>query len=661
MALVDKFNVIQEFTCQDLDYMSLVNNYIENYLESDINIIHPELIYQLVWNNLITDIDDALNSKLKNYILNIKKTIKTLIKNEKFDLDNGLNTMINNYYNKTNYLKTIFKTSNYNCESLFHDMILSDQTLICYLQNELNTLNKSNKNIIKKLLNNIMKITTKDNYKWFLKLIGTSLRDNIPHIPLIIDNYNFIDFILLINYTQEIYYYYSFINDNDCKIIINSFVNIIFDKLLLLLSTTNYYNLINLLTTKWHMIAQINNNNEMIIPIKKELSLQISKSIKKINTISNSNLYDLLKLIIIASKFGLIETYIFSIFNNECFLEKLIEIIDTNINTDPQFICDLIIHLKNIKEKDIFINNYHNRLITRLLSLTTDLINESLIVKYMNIHFDNKYTKKLSKCIYDMQTSLELNGPFEKIGLSKLYMKISMLTISYSNWNINWNNGYIDNDIIEAYRTSSIPTICSMFDWYNKYYLDAYENKRKLLWLPQYGEITIEYNNNEIILFPIQLMVLELFNGKNDITIDVIKNSNFFKNYSESYKINIIKSLIVAGILNNNFNTLTLSDTIIKNNFIDVYYYILDNKEDEISNREMMNDDLCLSRKNIVSCVINHHIKIYSMDYETLYNLVKNDIKLFSLNNELFTETIKWMIENDYILEKESKYLKLFF
>jgi hypothetical protein len=658
MALVDKFNVIQEFTCHDLDYMSLVNNYIENYLESDINIIHPELIYQLVWNNLITDIDDVLNSKLKNYILNIKKTIKSLIKNEKFDLDNGLNTLINNYYNKTNYLKTIFKTSNYNCENLFHDMILSDQTLICYLQNELNTLNKSNKNIIKKLLNNIIKITSEDNYKWFLKLIGTSLRDNIPHIPLIIDNYNFIDFILLINYTHEIYYYYnSFINDNDCKVIINSFVNIIFDKLLLLLSTTNYYNLINLLTTKWYIITQINNNNEMIIPIKKELSLQISKSIKKINTISNNNLYDLLKLIIIASKFGLIETYIFSIFNNECFLEKLIEIIDTNINTDPQFVCDLIIHLKNIKEKDIFINNYHNKLITRLLSLTTDLINESLIVKHMNIHFDNKYTKKLSKCIYDIQTSNEINSSFDSFDGSKL----SMVTISYSNWNINWNNGYIDGDIIDANKTSSIPSICTIFDWYNRYYLYSYENKRKLLWLPQYGEITIDYNNNEIILFPIQLMVLELFNEKNDITIDVIKNSNFFKNYSESYKINIIKSLIVAGILNNNFNTLTLSDTIIKNNFIDVYYYVLDNKEDETSNREMINDDLCLSRKNIVSCVINHHIKIHSLDYETLYNLVKNDIKLFSLNNELFTETIKWMMENDYILEKESKYLKLLF
>lgn len=657
MALVDKFNIIQEFTFQDLDYMSLVNNYIENYLESDINIIHPELIYQLVWNNIITDIDDVLDSKLKNYILNIKKTIKSLIKNEKFDLDSGLNTLINNYYNKTNYLKTIFKTSNYNCESLFYDMILSDQTLIYYLQNELNTLNKSNKNIIKKLLNNIMKITTEDNYRWFLKLIGTSLRDSIPHIPLIIDNNNFIDFILLINYTQEIYYYYnSFITDNDCKVIINSFVNIIFDKLLLLLSTTNYYNLINLLTTKWHIIVQINNNNnEMRIPIKKELSLQISKSIKKINTINNNNLYDLLKLIIIASKFGLIETYIFSIFNNERFLEKLIEVIDTNINTDPQFVCDLIIHLKDTKEKDIFINNYHNKLITRLLSLTTNLTNELAIVKYMNIHFDNKYTKKLSKCIYDMQTSLESYSRFNSFD----HTKLSIVTISYSNWNINWNNGYIDNDIVDDNKKSS--SLYTVFDLYNRYYLHSYENKRKLLWLPQYGEITIEYNNNEIILFPIQLMVLELFNEKNDIIIDVIKNSNFFKNYSESYKINIIKSLIVAGILNNNFNTLTLSDTIIKNNFIDVYYYVLDNKEDEISNRKMINDDLCLSRKNIVSCVINHHIKIHSIDHETLYNLVKNDIKLFSLNNELFTETIKWMTENDYILEKESKYLKLLF
>lgn len=656
MTLIDKFNIIQEFTCQNSDYTSLINNYIENYLESEINIIHPELIYQLVWNNLIIDIDDILNNKLKNYILNLKKTIKSLIKNEKFNLDNGLNSLINNYYYKTSYLKIIFKTSNYKSENLFHDIILSDQIVICYLQNELNTINKSNKNTIKKLLKNIKKITNEHNYNWFLKLIGTSLRDNIPHISLIIDNYNFIDFIMLINYTQDIYYYYNFISENDSKIIINSFVDIIFDKLLLLLSTTNYNNITKLLTTKWDIITKINNDNQMIIPIKKELSMQISKSIKKINTISNIQYYDLLKLIISAAKIGLIETYIFSIFTDKYFLEKVIEIIDTNINNDVQFICDIIVYLKIIKDSEIFINNYHNKLIKRLLSLSTNLNNELLVVNQIYIHFDNKYPKKLLNCIYDIQTSLELNLHYT---YNINYTNISIITISYSNWNINWNNGFIDDNIINDNVTNNDNSIYKLFELYNINYINSYENKRKLLWLPQYGEIIIEYNNNEITLFPIQLMVLELFNQKNNINIDDIKNSTFFKNYSDNYKMNIIKSLILAGILNNNSNILSLSDTIIKNNFIDVYYYILNTNEK--SNHEIINDELCLSRKNIVSCIINHHIKINSFYYETLYNLVKSDIKLFSLNKEVFDETIEWMINNDYIIEKESKYFKLLF
>jgi hypothetical protein len=54
---MNKFNVIHNLTSENYNSNSVIKNYLENYLESDINIYHPDYIYQLTWNNKIS-IDD---------------------------------------------------------------------------------------------------------------------------------------------------------------------------------------------------------------------------------------------------------------------------------------------------------------------------------------------------------------------------------------------------------------------------------------------------------------------------------------------------------------------------------------------------------------------------------------------------------------------------
>ncbi len=63
MALHDKFNIISEFDSNNetID-ASQINNFIENYLESETYIIHPDYIHQLVWHNKISDCDKLIDT-----------------------------------------------------------------------------------------------------------------------------------------------------------------------------------------------------------------------------------------------------------------------------------------------------------------------------------------------------------------------------------------------------------------------------------------------------------------------------------------------------------------------------------------------------------------------------------------------------------------------
>jgi hypothetical protein len=258
--------------------------------------------------------------------------------------------------------------------------------------------------------------------------------------------------------------------------------------------------------------------------------------------------------------------------------------------------------------------------------------------------FGEKHIKKLTKIITDYQNSLLDYNNYNSINQNKL----EVVTTSYSNWDINWSNGFVNAN---SYTSSSL--LGHYIETYNKFYQKRYKDKRKLVWLPQYGEIEIEYAGNKITLLPIQLMVLELFENKETLEEKFILNQPFFSNYSEQYKNDILRTFESSGILVHSNSNYILTTNILKTNLIN----LIGSPVNSIT----VYNDLALTRKYITCTWINSWLKKTALTYEQLFTQLSKDILLFTLTRELLNETIDWMIENDYIRLENNMYNKIYY
>jgi len=155
-------------------------------------------------------------------------------------------------------------------------------------------------------------------------------------------------------------------------------------------------------------------------------------------------------------------------------------------------------------------------------------------------------------------------------------------------------------------------------------------------------------------------MVLELFENTETVSKKDILNQVFFNNYSEQYKNDILKTFESSGILaysgDNNIysgDNYILTTNILKTNLIN----LIGSPVNSIT----VYNDLALSRKYITSTCINSWLKKTSLSFDQLFNQLSKDILLFILTRELLTETINWMIENDYIRMENNSYNKIFY
>jgi len=647
MALHDKFNIISEFNSNNSIDASQINNFIENYLESETYIIHPDYIHQLVWHNKISDCDKLIDTNMKKHLKQIKTNITNFIKKGDFDISFGLNKLIKSYHDEIKYLNTLFNSMNYQqYEALFQNNILSDPFLLSYLENELSTLDITKKEEIKTLIYNIKRlyVNTNENYIWFLKFIGTTLRSTIPEINLNITNKQSCEFMMLLKYISEINSYYNFLGWEK-KNIISSLNDILYDKFMELLNIEDFIQLYTLLKSKWYDINKLLANDSLNKKIKVEFSIILSKYVKKIKKYSQEEIYNLLNLVLFTNKIGLVESYILNIFHSPVILENIFIIINANIISNIEFIINIIPFLSNIKEKDIFICEYQKHLIRRLLSQDTLVENERTIINLMIPVFGEKYIKKLTKIVTDYMTSLLDFHNYNQINQHK----IEVVTTSYSNWDINWSNGFVNSNSC----TNNKSQLGYYIETYNKFYQKRYKDKRKLLWLPQYGEIDIEYAGNTITLLPIQLMVLELFETKESLSEKFILHQPFFNNYSEQYKNDILKTFESSGILQRSNTDYILTTNVLKTNLIN----LIGSPVNSIT----VYNDLALTRKYITCTWVNSWLKKTSLSYEQLFTQLNKDIVLFVLSRELLTETIDWMIENDYIRLENDLYNKIYY
>jgi len=629
------------YKLNDNNYDSIVKNYLDNLFESHTHIYHPDYLYQIVYNDYIekNNIKLQLIDTINEYYIKKKEIIRDLIKKNKFSL-NSLNQIIINYIVTVKYLEKllfIFEDT----DKIFIKKLFSDQILISFL--EVNIIKEENINDIKAICVNISKYS--EEYKWFLKLIGSiyNISDFKIESDLIPEKYKiFYEIIYYINRVDHITKIFNFINE------INYIVHPLLNKIEQIIITgielcTNLTELINLIIG----ISKINTCLFLLnsLLIKNKLAVSINRLLLDLNNFSNNEIYNFLNLMIVSKQNNIIMNDILLIFQNNNINRLILDIIDNSINDQPDFIKNFIPFLINITEINLFFTVYYELLIKRILSEQTNIYNEKTIIDIFNIYFDKKILFKINKVINDVIIShTNLNYYKTKYNINNF----NTMTTSYSNWNINYNEGFVKfkNNI------NSNSELYTRIIHYQTYYNTIYDDKNTLIWLLHFGEVKIKYNNIIIILLPIQLLVLELFNNNNFLSIDDIKSQYFFENYSDKFKNNIILSLINAQILTNIKNIYTLNLISVDTNLIEIYINITKITELEKPITSKLNN-LAYSPQDITRCFINKYVKVKSYDKNELYNLIK-DNKYFELTDEIFNKALDIMIKLDYVIVNDN-------
>jgi hypothetical protein len=263
--------------------------------------------------------------------------------------------------------------------------------------------------------------------------------------------------------------------------------------------------------------------------------------------------------------------------------------------------------------------------------------------------FGKKTTFKIDKVINDFISSND------NVKNYTTNISFDNITTSYSNWDINYSQGYVE--ISSTLLTKPDNNFTKLLSNYDSYYDKIYSNKRKLIWLLQYGEVNVTFLNSiELKLLPIQLLVLEIFEYTDLVKLDKIKESSFFNNYSIKFRDSIINSLIIGGLLILTDNQLKLSNCVnIATNYIDIFINNSDKESVFIDTKA----EIAHNREDIIKSIINHYLKISAKNKLELYDLVSRNIKLFELNEELFIKSINSLIKFDYIKYENNLYTKL--
>jgi hypothetical protein len=699
---IDKFNVISKLSeDHDINYTSLLKNYLENYFEAEINVYHPDYICQLLWNNKLTKNQtiDIYNNIIATTLIKKKQNISTLIKKEKFSLK-SLNLLIINLNNKILRILNLLNLNNENIE-LYITKILSYPILVNFIEFELANVNLEYVNDIIKL-NYIIEKLSKDDHIWFLKLIGSVLQNNFKDYKQI-QNYNIPDkynkiyeINYIIRYIQNISNIYSF-TEKSIIILLNPLYQTLVNKLIICISLCNTSDLLELVTNNKNTINCILQNLDYKKIIMKEFSSHFKKMTSNIINYDYRSMTVLLTLIIFCDNIKILEPYILLIFTDNIMINLVLEVIHYNININIIFVEQIINLLSKTIVHDTFADKYHKFLIVRLLSNQILIKNEKIILQFLLLKFTNKLLNKIKKIINDFDSSYLDIGNYQIISHVN---NLNIIITSYANWDINYNQGYVifnticDNNIIDDstndstndtninsnidsninltnnlevikyysyetkpryYLTNNQPynnrsnNLSLYIIDYQIYYNSIYSGNRKILWLLQYGEIEITYNLIDIKLLPIQLMVLELFNKKDNILINEIIIEEFFNYYSNKFKNDIIQSLINGRILNNINNVLSLSKTqSISNNLIDIYINNI-----TINNSIDISNTLAHTKIDIIKSLINHHVKIKSIPVKMLFEILFKEIKQFELTEKLFNNSINIMLKLDYIIIKD--------
>ena len=687
MSLNDKFGIIENHIQKD-DKKRLhdrVENYFENYLNSDIRILIPDYVNQIIWfeginlENFTVNID----SHIKNYLISRRNNMRSLIKKDNFNVS-GLNKFIKNFISKLEYLNSIIKSSEDKIviEGLkqLTNLIISDSIILLFIEEQIITFDTSIQLDIEYLLTltkGLNKYDNSETYNQMLKIISNIFKKhaiNFKELPLPENIKRIQKLNQTLTIIKSIKSYFKFVND-DVKLLTSPLCFLYVEYLCEIIKNNSLSEIEYVIEKTWFKQANIINfpsnlerdentkniSNEIIDLVNKTLvSNDINKTFQLINILKFTD-----------GLIGINNTnndIIHQKIANTLSSEELQESIHKNIN-------DLIIQCKekdtlkllnfvsNVKDKDIFISKYYEFLIKRLMSNFSD-INcnffeyiqiEKNILNYLKNKFSDKLVYKINKVITDTEFSYEDNINFNKLSIKDFKNLMTVITTSYNNWDVNQNEGIITSSLVDSIKDTVIGKHMKI---YQHFYELRYENKRVINWFPHFGEVNISYLDCNIKMLPIQFMVLEMFNDKNSLTLHEVTNATFFTNYTTKFRNDIIGSLVSGGLLrvyNDHLELMINKD--FKNDLIEIFFTHSDYAAVWEQNR---NDELAHTRQEITNTNINHLLKQHKRSKQELYDLVKQSIKVFELDQATFDKSVDYMVSMDYI-KFDDHYVKILY
>jgi hypothetical protein len=327
-------------------------------------------------------------------------------------------------------------------------------------------------------------------------------------------------------------------------------------------------------------------------------------------------------------------------FNNTASMSIVANIINKNIiKKEPINSLPYIIGF-NMNNKDEFISHISMKLTERILYTNIDINNEKLHYESLIKIFNNK------KLLYKYHTILN-DYNISKVFTNnyKFSYPIQIYITSLNSWTINYKSGHTDSIINSNEFTTNL---CHMLYKFNNTNIS-----KKLLIYAHIGHVDITIMNTNIIILPAHMFILELFN-KSDVILSYDYIFNIVKvnmnNYSDDFIKKIIQSLINGNVIKQKDDNITLAineKSPPHINMIDIFHQFT-NYSNFIEKEISIN--LAHERIDIISANINHYVKQKAYKLDELYTVVKNNIKVFLLTQELFDKTIDRMYKHDYII-----------
>ncbi len=687
MAIIDKFNIIENHLIQESqkDIDSKIINYFENFITTDIKVLPYDYISSVSWFKIIpkTKIHNIVITQIKSYLTNCRNNIRSVIKRQSFELS-YLNKLLKRFMNKLDYIVHIVRENNdmikIECIKYLSNLIITDSIILMFLEETIILFDKDLKNDFKEFFNFCKSISSYDEMETLNKMLKTignifkrdlintmdiPLPENIKRLQNTSNTINIC--IKVLNYFDHIKEYQnkfisslllSFLENLNDIIKHNSLSEIEF----VFTQVANSYN--QLITSN-----EFDGKEEILKNIAHNIMQVISKNLVEDKLLQVFNIIRLTENIITNNDMrSTIDSWISKLFSQENIIILVNNMIDMYMMRDDdniELINKIIIYSSNTKEKDMFIEKYYNNMIRRMMNIIInysklkDRINiETKILEYLKQYFPEKLLYRLNKVLIDTRQSIEDNIDFNKLvsNSSKQFVnKMRTITTSYNNWDINQTEGFITPTIVESLGTTIMGRHLRN---YTKYYDTRYGMKRMLYWFPHFGEVSLNYMKKELILLPIQFMVIELFTDIDMINLEEVRNSRFFANYSKKFVNDIIGSLVVSRLFKIIGNNMMLQDSDFETNLISIFFTHSDYADVWEQKRI---EEFVHTRIEITTAMINHIVKQKSLNIKELFQETNKNIRIFQLDEEIFNKSIQYMIKYDYISCENDFVEKIFY